>query len=295
GPGYAAVRREGTERSMIEHADLCCADTQGFRVQAHCRAGHATGEGRPDRDRAIGAPMVSGRVRAGGGQASSSRSGVKISSMEHPKSAAIRKASGRDGSYLSFSRAITVCRETPRAVPSSAWDQRRSVRRALMSLRMTPPQRYRTAETTGPTSHESMRIEKAEIEIIAGSRKNWRKPTARISAVDSTKASSTASAILRRWNSSPLRYMSTFAQASRITAGTISRAGIQAGNPVPSASVARARPTPYRTMPVAKRTAKVRLARVRAEGAIGNSSGRDDCAMDTPQMERPVIIGVMEP
>src|SRR5699024_9069899 len=43
GPGYAAVRREGTERSMSEHADLCCADTQGFRVQAHCHAGHATG------------------------------------------------------------------------------------------------------------------------------------------------------------------------------------------------------------------------------------------------------------
>src|SRR5699024_7006286 len=227
GPGYADTRREGTERSTSEHADPCRADTQWFCAEEDCRAGHAaSARGVPPQlpghhpsgvhgtappatsaPTEEDAPIATGRSgrpwcrggRTEGVQSTSSWSGVKISSMEHPKRAAIRKASGRDGSYLSFSRAITVCRETPRALPSSAWDQRRSARRALMSLRMAPPHRYRTVETTVPASHESMRIEKAKIQFIAGSRKNCSKPTARISEVDSTKASSTASAILRRW------------------------------------------------------------------------------------------------
>src|SRR5690606_4997479 len=43
---------------------------------------------------------------------STRQSGVKIDSIDCPKSSAILKASGRLGSYLPFSRALTVCRET---------------------------------------------------------------------------------------------------------------------------------------------------------------------------------------
>src|SRR6185437_10863765 len=60
--------------------------------------------------------------------AASSSSGSNILSTVRSKNRAIVNASGSDGRYRPFSIEITVCRDTPRAAASSAWDSPRWVR-----------------------------------------------------------------------------------------------------------------------------------------------------------------------
>src|SRR5271169_2872628 len=57
--------------------------------------------------------------------AASSSSGSNILSTVRSKNRAIRNASGSDGMYRPPSIEITVCRDTPRAAASSAWDSPR--------------------------------------------------------------------------------------------------------------------------------------------------------------------------
>src|SRR5262249_47563085 len=56
-------------------------------------------------------------------------SGSNTSSISFPKRRAISNASGRLALYLDVSIALTVCRETPSRLASSACDQSRSARR----------------------------------------------------------------------------------------------------------------------------------------------------------------------
>src|SRR5262249_3298422 len=97
GPGVARVTRRGDG----ERAE------QGGDGEGSCRGSHGV---------ALSLHLVSGS------------SGWKISSMGLPNSRAILKASGRLGSYLPVSIAVTVWRDTSRRSARSPWDQSRSAR-----------------------------------------------------------------------------------------------------------------------------------------------------------------------
>src|SRR5690606_29403627 len=76
-----------------------------------------------------------GQQREGGQQTFHAEvSGKKIDSMLASNSAAIRNASGRLGSYLPVSIALTVCLDTSRRSPSCACDQPRASRSSRTRL-----------------------------------------------------------------------------------------------------------------------------------------------------------------
>src|SRR5690606_27016357 len=122
---HAAASHAAGQGARLEHQfAVAVVVLRRGRGGAAAAAGERERGGGGERDQCLAGLHGMGPFNEGwkgcGAQASS---GMNTSSIRRPNSRAMRNASGRLGSYLPVSRALTVCRDTSRRSASSPWDQ----------------------------------------------------------------------------------------------------------------------------------------------------------------------------